>query len=229
MHSLIKSLVCILIMCLCFQSCKSKIENKTDSNHIYSTNQNSFTDSVSAFYKRVKDVVRSGDIIVRQGNDFTSRSLRSLNRRDKTYSHIGIIKIKNDSIKVLHILGGEWNPDQRVVEENLSSFSSPFENNKLAVYQFPLSNKERSKVITVADSLAKSGVSFDMDFDLKTSGKMYCAEYVFTVLTIATNHRIQIPISHIKEFEFIGVDDIILYQGCKYLTGVDFTKYNIQK
>ena len=62
----------------------------------------------------VKKIINTGDLVVRTGNDFTSESLRSLNRRDQTYSHCGIASKENDSLFVYHSLGGDWNPNQKI-------------------------------------------------------------------------------------------------------------------
>lgn len=53
-------------------------------------------------------IIKTGDLIVRTGNDFTSESLRSLNQKDQTYSHCGIASIENDSLFVYHAIGGEF-------------------------------------------------------------------------------------------------------------------------
>ena len=54
----------------------------------------------------MKKNIRSGDLVTRTGNDFTSQSLRTLNRRNKTWSHCGIASIENDTLFVYHAIGG---------------------------------------------------------------------------------------------------------------------------
>ena len=39
----------------------------------------------------IKNMIHNGDLVTRTGNDFTSESLRSLNQKNKTYSHCGIV------------------------------------------------------------------------------------------------------------------------------------------
>src|SRR6185312_8879755 len=42
-----------------------------------------------------KKLVKTGDIILRTGRDFTSETMRQLSSTDKTYSHCGIASIEH--------------------------------------------------------------------------------------------------------------------------------------
>src|SRR5258705_121431 len=75
-------------------------------------------------------------------------------------------------------------------------------------------------VVTAADSLYSNGVMFDMQFDLKTDNRMYCAEFVYKSFLLSTNKKLSFNISHIKDFAFIGVDDIILHPLCRNIKRV---------
>jgi hypothetical protein len=103
-----------------------------------SNTYNSFTltkqDSLKALQKTArailkidtaKKIVATGDLVVRTGNDFTSESLRSLNQRDKTYSHCGIASIENDTVFVYHALGGELIPISVFAETDLKILQHP--------------------------------------------------------------------------------------------------------
>src|SRR5436189_2330486 len=112
-NTTIRWLSCCLILCV------SACEN----NNSYKTFVPTKEDSVlqSAVIKRayiqiagIKTSIQNGDLVTRTGNDFTSQSLRSLNQRDKTYSHCGIASIEHDSVFVYHALGGDFNPDQKI-------------------------------------------------------------------------------------------------------------------
>ena len=168
-------------------------------------------------YKQIaiaKDRVENGDIITRTGNDFTSQSLKSLNRRDCTWSHCGIAVMENDSLFVYHALGGEWNPDEKIKKDYWENFAEPYSNNGIGIYRFNVSGKIKQNISVVAMQFKNEGVKFDMDFNLQTNDKMYCAEYVYKVLYQASNQSLSFHHSFIKQFEFIGVDDIILHPLC---------------
>jgi len=161
-----------------------------------------------------KKYVATGDLIVRTGNDFTSESLRSLNQRDKTYSHCGIASIENDTLFVYHSLGGEWNPDQKIRKDLFENFAEPYSNRGIGIYRYALSPPEISSLLVTVKRLHQMGIMFDMKFDLQTQDRMYCAEFVYKACVMGTNGKLQFNISHIGDFAFIGVDDLYLQPLC---------------
>ncbi|MCP9749451.1 YiiX/YebB-like N1pC/P60 family cysteine hydrolase [Ferruginibacter sp. HRS2-29] len=162
----------------------------------------------------MRQLIRNGDIITRTGNDFTSQSLRSLNQRNQQYSHCGIASIENDTVFVYHALGGEFNPDQKIKRERFVDFSQPYENNGIGIFRFSPTEFPAKNAVAVAKELYFRGIQFDMDFDLKTNDKMYCAEFVYKTFLLAYPGRIKFSTSHINKFEFIGVDDLFLHPLC---------------
>ena len=162
----------------------------------------------------VKKMIHSGDLITRTGNDFTSQGLKTLNRRNKTFSHCGIASVEHDTVFVYHALGGEWNRDQKIRRDRFEIFTEPYSNNEIGIFSFKVSDTMLKKIITVTKDFYAEGIMFDMDFDLKTDDRMYCAEFVYKTLLKATDGKLVFPLSHIGHFEFIGVDDIFLHPLC---------------
>src|SRR5690606_8118673 len=125
-------LLLLLLSCSCI-ACRNAVvpgqENSAGPNEI------SITASSLEKIHALKKLTQSGDLITRTGNDFTSQSLKSLNRRNKTFSHCGIIKIENDSVFVYHTLGGEWNPDQKLRKDPFEIFADPVSNNLLGLFR----------------------------------------------------------------------------------------------
>lgn len=173
----------------------------------------------------VKKLVEPGDIITRTGNDFTSQSLKTLNRKDKTFSHCGIANIENDSLIIYHAIGGEWNPDQKIKRESFETFTNPDENNLMGIFRLNLLKNEKEKVVKTVKHFFGSNILFDMEFDLKTDDKMYCVELVYKTLIIATAHKIAFNHSFINNFEFIGVDDIVQHPSSKKIAFVNYKLY----
>ena len=163
----------------------------------------------------IKNSIQTGDLITRTGNDFTSQSLRSLNQRDKTYSHCGIASIEHDSVFVYHALGGDFNPDQKIRRDAIEDFAEPYSNKGIGIFRFSVADSTRQHFASTAREFFKQGIMFDMDFDLRTDDRMYCAEFVYKSFENASRHTLTFPHSHIKLFEFIGVDDIFLHPLCK--------------
>lgn len=161
-----------------------------------------------------KPLIRNGDIITRTGNDFTSESLRQFSQTDKTYSHCGIASIEHDSIFVYHALGGEFNPDQKLLRETLEQFCNPGGNRGFGIFQFKMTNENFARLDSVVNSWYNKGLMFDMDFKLETDDRLYCAEFVCKAITKATIGMISFKPSTIKEFNYYAVDNIILNQHC---------------
>lgn len=165
--------------------------------------------------------LKKGDLITRVGNDYTSQTIRLLNKRDKTFSHIGLVSIENDSIFIYHALGGEWNPDEKIKRDPLYVFADPYNNNAVGIYRLDISEQCKLNIIKMAKEIAHSGVSFDMDFDLKTDQKMYCAEYIAKSLERGCP-SIKVTHTFIGAKEGIGIDDIALMKGSTHLRTIRY-------
>lgn len=224
----IRWLLCCLIFFLC--SCSSR--NPAIKNRTADVDSLVTVDYIYNAYLQVATAARqieTGDIITRTGNDFTSEGLRLLNQRDKTYSHCGIACLENDSIFVYHALGGEWNPDGKLRRDLLSVFADPLSNKRLGVFTFHPSGLKKTALKETVQELHHRGIPFDMDFDLNTDEKMYCAEFVYKSLRSAWGDSMNIHPSELKQFKFIGVDDIILHPACNRKVEIVYKKQNTVK
>lgn len=207
-----RQLLCCLVF---FAACNSKpqyqqlIITKEDSLKEEQRVNNAFIKIDSA-----KSWIKTGDLIVRTGNDFTSESLRSLNQRDKTYSHCGIASIEHDTVFVYHALGGEWNPDQKIRRDILPVFAEPYSNRGIGIYRYALSAADIQSLMVTVKNLYSMGIMFDMKFDLQTNDRMYCAEFVYKAYLMGTSGKLQFSTSHIGDFTFVGVDDLFLQPLC---------------
>ena len=170
----------------------------------------------------LKKSIKAGDIITRTGNDFTSESLRSLNRRDQTYSHCGIAVFENDSLFIYHAIGGEWNPDEKLKKEPYELFAEPYSNRGIGIFRFDLPATSKELMVKVANKHYQKGLPFDMDFDLKTNDRMYCAEFIYKTIMEASGNQLVFNTSRIGQFIFVGVDDIFLQPLCKKVAQVVF-------
>jgi hypothetical protein len=169
---------------------------------------------------RIQKNVKTGDLVTRTGNDFTSESLRSLNQRNQVYSHCGIASIEQDSVFVYHSLGGEWNPDQKIRRDPFLYFADPYNNRGIGVFHFQAADSILRNIQQTARRFFLDGVMFDMSFDLETDNRMYCAEFVYKSIEKASRKSLTFPHSHIRNFEFVGVDDIFLHPLCSARTQI---------
>lgn len=163
----------------------------------------------------IKHLIKDGDLITRTGIDFTSESLRSLNQRDQTYSHCGIAVVKNNNVYVYHALGGDFNPDQKLLLETFEEFADPYNHRGVGIFRYNIDSTAVRAVIETAERHFKTPVTFDMDFDPDTDKEMYCAEFVVKTYQYGSRGGLLFPYSKINDFLFWGVDDLFLHPACK--------------
>jgi Permuted papain-like amidase enzyme, YaeF/YiiX, C92 family len=174
----------------------------------------------SAAVDSIQPLIQSGDLVLRTGNDFTSESLRQLNLRNKDYSHCGIASIENGQVYIYHSLGGEFNPDQKILRDSIQRFAEAVYNKRISVYRYALEPVGHIRLVETAKQLYRAGIMFDMRFDLKTDERMYCAEYVYKSLLLSSGGSLKCNTSRLGDFEFVGVDDLFLHPLCRKITGI---------
>ncbi len=131
-------------------------------------------------------LLRSGYLVLRTGLGADSYLLAQMNRKDQTYSHCGIVMIENGYPFVYHSIGGEDNPDARMRRDSADFFFSPAHNIGLAVLKYDYSDGQADELRQVVTQYYKQRPKFDMQFDLKTDDKLYCAEFIYKAINKAT-------------------------------------------
>ncbi len=174
--------------------------------------------------KVYKKLVKSGDLILRTGIDFTSETMRLLSSKDKTYSHCGIASIENDSLFVYHAIGGEFNADQKLRRDPFELFCNPYENRGFGIFRYKLTAIQNEKLINVVQAYYKKGIKFDMQFDLATDDRMYCSEFVYKSVEQAINHQIILPVTSLSHVKFIATDNLFLNPLCREIKRVVFNR-----
>lgn len=159
--------------------------------------------------------IRTGDMVTRTGNDFTSYCLRQFCQTDKTYSHCGIASIENDTVYVYHALGGEFNPDQKLLREPLAIFVTPDANRGFGLYRFNIDTAQCHDLIIAAQEAYKKGISFDMDFDLATDDKMYCSEFTAKMYRKACKNDTMFSPSRLPGLEYLAPDNLFIHPACR--------------
>jgi len=156
-----------------------------------------FTADAGALNKHLtadaKSTIRSGDIILRSGKDFTSYRIRELSDKDKTYSHAGIAYVHDTSVLIYHITPpdlDEPKTDTAMRLEPLEQFADPSKCFGFGIVRYQLNEDEINAALKYLDSLHQKKVSFDHLFDLQEHNKMYCSEMVDNTLQYATHNRI---------------------------------------
>ena len=161
-------------------------------------------------------LIKDYDIITRTGTDFTSQGLRKLCFKDHTYSHCGIAHYENDTLFVYHAVGGEINPDETLRRDPLEVYANGSTNEALGVFRFELpSTFVKHRIDSLIKLYYNEKIKFDLQFDLSTDDKMYCAEFVGKVFSRAFNIPGMFVTHLIQDKEYVAPDDIFLQEKCK--------------
>jgi Permuted papain-like amidase enzyme, YaeF/YiiX, C92 family len=193
-----------------------------------------------------KNSIRTGDIVLRSGKDFTSYRIRELSDKDKTYSHAGMAYVDGTNVYIYHITPPDLDEDKAdtiLRLETLEQFAKPAKCFGFGVARYKLSEDEIGKSIHYLDSLRNKKITFDYVFDLREPGKMYCSEMIDNTLRYATAGRIalarkfftkQQSVKAVKYFhltmqdvmkrEYIPIDNIYMNPYCTVIQHYVFLK-----
>jgi hypothetical protein len=149
--------------------------------------------------KILKDSIREGDLVLRCGNDHISESLRDFSQQEKLYSHSGIALTHNGEMFIYSNMAGDINPNEIMRRDNVDSFLNPVHNVAAGVYRYDFSKDESDKLKSIVEAHYLNKLQFDMNFDLATDNKMYCAEMIAKSVEQATVNRISIPKSPVTK------------------------------
>jgi len=154
--------------------------------------------------------LQSGNIVLRMGLGADSHLLAQINRKDKSYSHCGIVMVEDGYPFVYHSIGGEDNPDERLRRDSANFFFSPDHNIRLAVIQYDYSAEKVQELRQVVGAFYHSRPRFDMQFDLKTDDKLYCSEFVYKAITRTMNDTAYISTTSVLGHNIVGIDDLFM-------------------
>jgi len=137
-----------------------------------------------SFFQNVKYIqediilpyIKDGDIICRLGDRIWSMYFKELSPNDKRFSHLGIVRIRNNNVSVINAEGLAIEGKDFVNEVSLSEFLKSAQ--KVGTYRLKIVEGE---VISDA-ALEYVGVPFDWQFDMEDSSKLYCSELLYVIL-----------------------------------------------
>ncbi|HLG35333.1 MAG TPA: hypothetical protein VI757_10665 [Bacteroidia bacterium] len=156
----------------------------------------------------------SGDIVFRLGHGYISETLKSISRRDKRYSHAGIISIEHGVPYVYHLIGSESDA-ATLRKEMLTDFCLPSAAQSYSLYHITLNNLQKEAVDSLNHYYYHCALPFDKRFDMDTDSAMYCTEYVYKILFRASGGDFLVTSSELSGFRFIGCDDLYLNPKCE--------------
>ena len=196
----------------------------------------------------VVDSIQEGDLVLRRGNDFISESLSDFSQKEKLYSHSGFAIMDNGTMYIYSNMAGDINPDEIMRRDIVDSFISPVHNIAVGVYRYDITHTELDKLKNIVLALYMNKLQFDMNFDLSTDDKMYCAEMIAKSVEQATGKRILfskslitpglkekylkklldkkvIPSAKVAEQrEYLALDNLYMNPHCRQVTKIVFDK-----
>jgi hypothetical protein len=182
----------ILLLVVCGSACNEQSQQVplltiNDNPHTILFNIN---DSI---INKAAALIRTGDLILRTGTDFSSDEVKAISPSDKTYSHAGIALVDSSGIFVYHIEPDHLHVGDKVRKEPLDSFCNPQKNMGIAIARYDLSLSEKSIFLSYMEKQYSNKIPFDIHFDLRSTDSMYCSEMIRNGLSLATNRRLLLP------------------------------------
>ncbi|MCL1947669.1 MAG: hypothetical protein FWF51_11075 [Chitinivibrionia bacterium] len=120
--------------------------------------------------------LRDGDVICRLGDRGWSSFIRYLSSDDRRFSHIGIVRIRDENVSVINaecLVNGR---NESVNEVSLSDYLELAR--AVGVYR---ANFLDGSIIS-DDAVKYLGYPFDWDFDFDDESKIYCTELLHVII-----------------------------------------------
>ncbi len=169
-----------------------------------------------------KTFLKNGSIVLRRGNDVISEIFSQLNKTNQSFSHCGIAFNENNVWYVYHSIGGEDNPDERMRKDTYENFVISSQNNGFGICDLSLKDKQVASLHSIVDSLYTKKVPFDMQFDLQSNDRLYCAEMVYKAIQKATNNDAFFTVTLHNGFKFVSTDNIFVNKQAQMLCHVTY-------
>lgn len=177
-------------------------------------------------YGYAVDSFKTGDLLVRHSQGWSSDIFRGASGKDKRFSHAGILlKNADGSAEVYHMLGGADNPTFNLKKDSVQAWCSPKFAVSFAAFRYDLTDNQRLFLDSLVRTYYKNSLGFDMNFDLSTDDRMYCSEFIYKVLLYTTNDENYIPLSEENGKSFVALDNLYLNKHSKQLISYEHKKH----
>jgi hypothetical protein len=141
--------------------------------------------------KEEKGFLDDGDIILRQGYGFFSRSITRLQNCSIPITHCAMIsKENNGKLSVIHSLSSSVSGIDGIQKQSLQRFLNESVPNSIIVVRFKGDDEDRKKLKDRAEYYLTKQIPFDHNFDRTESEKMYCTELFRNIFSEVLNEDI---------------------------------------
>ena len=144
------------------------------------------------------ETVEDGDIVCRLANRSWSDFFRNISLVDTRFSLVGVVRVYNNQITVIHAEGSIYKGSDYVKEDKFEDFFSVARS--VGIYRIKF--WDRSKISET--SMNYLGVPFDWQFDMQDSSRMYCTELLYWVF-LDLNINIELEIVNIERHGLVVI------------------------
>lgn len=132
------------------------------------------TSGINKWSERSTYLLQDGDLVLRRGRSAESFAVYLFDK-NRDYSHIGIVVLKNGKPNIIHAT-----PDGNacVQMENPSEFLSPDKASHALILRPNISTDLKKKAGQTALSYYRQKLKFDNHYDLATDNELYCTELI---------------------------------------------------
>jgi hypothetical protein len=138
----------------------------------------------------LKLIAQPGDMLARMNDNILSYHVRNFNPTDKSFSHGGIVVLRQGQKMVCSIDANEKGLDT-VRYDVIDSFLNPKQNFLCGLFRFDITETEKENFLKELDAFHDKNVHFDKRYDLATDSLIYCSELIAKSLGKATNGRLK--------------------------------------
>jgi hypothetical protein len=127
-------------------------------------------------FLKIASYLQDGDILCRLGNRFWSVAIRDMSPVDQRFSHLGIVRIREGNISIIHAEAWGNDGEDCVKEVPLEKFLHVAQS--IGIYR---ANFTEGSVLSDYATEYK-GQPFDWNFDLDDESKIYCTELLYIIV-----------------------------------------------
>lgn len=200
---------------------------------------NNIKNRIESYLRRGETLLKEGDIVLRMNQDPFSEFIRYFNKKDKSFSHAGLVINDGGSLMIYHMASEHGNPMKLMLKQKLSRFADPRHNSGYAIYRYAFSQKELNKIRSLLNDWYQLPVHFDTAFNLATNNELYCSEMVQKAIVTGTHNRIKITSTSLNSveanaikayynlpskpgMEIIAIDDLYMNAACVKVAGFSY-------
>jgi len=152
--------------------------------------------------------LKQGDLVLRKGRDIASYMISQSNVKDRSYSHCGLVQIENGYPFVYHSIDGQGKGRFGLQRDSAWVFFSSANNSGAAIMRYPLTGEQLQEQAEQIRYYYGKKAAFDLDFDMQTSDRLYCTEFVYRVMNAVAKDSAFIKTAVKKGFEYVPVDNL---------------------